>query len=838
MTFPNRILVIILLFAIPQWLVSQTLAVIKKEADKVFVEEQYSHSLVYAQEVLKMEPENLKYHFQAAKSAFEVRAYPISLRHLNVLVENDSANLYPSTQLLLAENYFTLGRYEEAIEAAYNMADNPKGIIFEKERAKRIIEMCEWTTAQVLNTNPDIEIVNLEALNSFDSDFPVSFSNNNLQYATYGKTTKSSKKWCNCDSPCNFEVSWSKHDFSNNAKDTINFPGVKEMLNHFTYSGSNHRIYYSEYTCTDEGSFSSIYFREQSGSGWGPAIKLPDNINKVGYSSKQPYLVSNFSELGDRLFFVSDMPGPYKGWDIWYTDIKNGQFSRPQNFEAINTVDDEITPFFHVPSQTFYFSSNGLPSQGGFDIYKIRYTDQTWCTFEFLPAPINSSFEDSYFILNETGEQAYFSSNRAGTKFDDPDYMYCCPDIFRASIPQDPNLLDIIVRPYHKITLEPLSDVYTRFLDITDPENPSSMGQPDEMNGTELVFKGVPFNKFFKAYGEKPGFLPDSNNVNSAYEACDQPPTLKYVNLYLAPKINLIVSVYDKITSEPFVEGATVDLMDDATGNVIASKNIADEGGYRFFFELEYDKDYRIRTYKSGAPEYLAFSEFKKIDSRVTKITQTIEEDLQLFRPLPLFFHHAEPRRLLPVSKVVEDTLVETNLDYSDFYESYVSTSSVNNYSKQIFDRNVTRDNRRNEVEAFFKEVEEGKKRLDTLAITIIKRLEEGEYDRVKLQVSGFASPVGDSLSNMALSQRRSNSMEKYLKYIFGREGKLNLVDKLEVELSPFGDRQARGKFSCDSPNITNKRACEKFSIPASKERRVEITNIEFQKQPINRDDE
>ena len=831
--------VLVFVLIAPSLAVSQSLSYLKKQADLAMEDEDYSKALAYAEEILKVEENDLKYQFFAARSSFEIRAYPITLRYLQQLMVADSSLSYPASYLLMAETKCTLGQYEEAAEYAYQIVDENLGGEFEQKRASRIIEICDWASGKATDFDQRVEVRNLGVINTKDSDFPVVFSNDKLRYVTYrqgAETERSSGKqdWCNCGGSCNFRMDWTRYGIDNSFSDTINFPGEKRSLSHFTFSGADHRIYYSTCECDeDQQVICRLFYREQSEEGWGPAVELPERINKEGYSAKQPFLVSDFSEAGDRLFFVSDMPSSFGGWDIWYSDIKDGRFSKPLNFTEVNTIEDEITPYFHKLTQTFYFSSNGLLSLGGFDVYKIQRTGSGWCFASNLGAPVNSSFEESYFILNESGDRAYLASNRDNENFDDPDYRYCCSDIFEMGFEVEPPMVDIVVRPFHKITLEPLEGVG---LDLRNTTDDVSVGQPDEVAGTEYIYRQIPLEKQFEAFGERSGFLPDSSTATTIFEDCDVAPATVFVNLYLAPKINLIVSVYDKITELPFDQGATVELLDAASGEVLRSKSIPDEGSHRYFFELEYDRDYQVRTYKSGASEYIAFSEYKFIDSRVTKITQTLETELYLFKPLPLFFDHAIPARRLPISQVTADTVVSEGESYGTFYDAYTSEVRQRAYRTNKCDRMMSSTARGQEVDDFFAEVVEGKRRLDTLAQTLINRLEVGGYDEIQLQVSGFASPVGDSLRNLALSQRRSDSLEKYLEELFVQEGKADLVPKLAVELTPFGDQQGKGKYSCDGPGI-RRRCCEVFGIPASKERRVEITNIKFITSPPRRDE-
>ncbi|MBC7485455.1 MAG: PD40 domain-containing protein [Cytophagaceae bacterium] len=54
------------------------------------------------------------------------------------------------------------------------------------------------------------------------------------------------------------------------------------------------------------------------------------------------------------------------------------KWSAPQLFsDKINTIYDEHGPYLHPDGKTMYFSSNGLNSVGGFDIFKTVYSDAT-----------------------------------------------------------------------------------------------------------------------------------------------------------------------------------------------------------------------------------------------------------------------------------------------------------------------------------------------------------------------------------------------------------------------------------------------------------------------------
>src|SRR5439155_19133858 len=81
----------------------------------------------------------------------------------------------------------------------------------------------------------------------------------------------------------------------------------------------------------------------------------------------------------------------------------------------VNTAGDEVSPFYHGVSNTLFFSSNGLPGLGGLDIFKSAFNvdDSLYTMPKNMSAPINSSQDDAYFIMERTQGRGFFASDRA-----------------------------------------------------------------------------------------------------------------------------------------------------------------------------------------------------------------------------------------------------------------------------------------------------------------------------------------------------------------------------------------------------------------------------------------
>jgi outer membrane protein OmpA-like peptidoglycan-associated protein len=151
-----------------------------------------------------------------------------------------------------------------------------------------------------------------------------------------------------------------------------------------------------------------IYFSMIDGKNW----SLPKNIGapvNSEYWESQP----SISADGKTLYFVSNRPGGIGGMDIWITEMdENGEWGEPYNAgDVINTPGDETTPFIHFDGKTLYFSSNGRPNLGGYDIYLTRIQDdESWSEPVNLGYPINTHRDEMGLTIESNGIRAYYAS--------------------------------------------------------------------------------------------------------------------------------------------------------------------------------------------------------------------------------------------------------------------------------------------------------------------------------------------------------------------------------------------------------------------------------------------
>jgi len=116
--------------------------------------------------------------------------------------------------------------------------------------------------------------------------------------------------------------------------------------------------------------------------------------------------------------------------DIWYAFMtEDGTFETPINAgKKVNTIEDDITPWFVKENKTLYFSSTWHKGLGNFDIFTSAFINNEFSEPQNIGYPINSSYNDIYYSINSKKDKAYISSNRLGSYFEDK--PNCCNDIY------------------------------------------------------------------------------------------------------------------------------------------------------------------------------------------------------------------------------------------------------------------------------------------------------------------------------------------------------------------------------------------------------------------------
>jgi outer membrane protein OmpA-like peptidoglycan-associated protein len=166
-----------------------------------------------------------------------------------------------------------------------------------------------------------------------------------------------------------------------------------------------------------------IYESKKDGNSWVKGKSI--SINSTDYDCVFPFITKD----GKRLFFASNMPGGFGGFDLYYADAKgDSSWNTPINLgQSINSELDEMYPY--IDSDTLYFSSKGNKGFGGADIFKSAIVNNSFSDPKNLGKPYNSSKDDFSFIINNKERFGYLSSNREGAHGYDNIYEFNIPEL-------------------------------------------------------------------------------------------------------------------------------------------------------------------------------------------------------------------------------------------------------------------------------------------------------------------------------------------------------------------------------------------------------------------------
>lgn len=288
-----------------------------------------------------------------------------------------------------------------------------------------------------------------------------------------------------------------------------------------------------------------IFSCELSGDKWSNPVKLSSKINSS-------YQESSASLSPDQkiMYFASNRPGGQGGLDIYYTQkTAGGEWGEAVNLgPAINSPYDEDAPFIHPDGKTLYFSSNGHNSIGGNDIFKSTLQGKKWSLPTNMGFPINTVYNDNYFVLSADGKKGYYSSNRPQGSGGG--------DIYFLGVPEEQGVVPLTMMKGKIITGDKQVPTKIKVLDKESGEVINNVYNPNIKTGKYLII--FPPGKSYDLIIEAQGYLPYLVNIcvpNQNY----------FYELYQEIYMKSIVEAGKKVGQEISVKNVFYDIEKDST---------------------------------------------------------------------------------------------------------------------------------------------------------------------------------------------------------------------------------------------------------------------------------
>ena len=368
---------------------------------------QYELAEQKLRDAIKIDPEFLEAHLILAELYKDKKKYDSSIKSYLKVFEIDSLFFKPAI-FSLAEVYFLNGEYGEALKY-FNSFLN-KSPVSDKliQRAGKYLDDCNFALEAVKNPVPFHPRSLGDSINTDYDEYWPSISVDDKLLIFTRQTSQSAKSLSGIRYQEDFYYSsrpdsvWLKARNIGTPLNTADNEGALSL------SAGGQSMYFTACNRPDGLGGCDIYYSSRTDKGWLQGSNIGAPLNSASWES-QPSLSSD----GRSLYFVSNRKGGFGGMDLWvsyYTD--SGSWSEPVNLgRDINTAGDEMSPYIHFDGKTLYFSSNGRPSMGGFDIFMAnKISDTIWTGIRNLGYPINTQTDEIGLIINSSGNTAYFSS--------------------------------------------------------------------------------------------------------------------------------------------------------------------------------------------------------------------------------------------------------------------------------------------------------------------------------------------------------------------------------------------------------------------------------------------
>lgn len=201
--------------------------------------------------------------------------------------------------------------------------------------------------------------------------------------------------------------------------DSMSFSGpsmidgeINNTKNHVSFLSfvAEDRVYLSTFRMNAKRPFFNIFESILTAEGWSAPLTIENLIKE--FNCLHPAVSPN----GQMLVIASDMHSKQQRTNLYISYRgANGQWGALQELSVLNTEGSEITPYF-ASDDTLFFASDGQFGPGGFDLFYSILRNGSWSK----PNPLNelnTAYDESDFTFIDKGI-AVFASNRPGSRGD------------------------------------------------------------------------------------------------------------------------------------------------------------------------------------------------------------------------------------------------------------------------------------------------------------------------------------------------------------------------------------------------------------------------------------
>jgi tetratricopeptide (TPR) repeat protein len=407
-----------------------------KLGDQSYTEGNFYNASHYYNEAMKRDSSKLPLLYKYASSLRMLNEYEKAEFYYQKVLKGDKNSEFPETLFYLAMMQRSNEKYAEAkknFRKVNNKSKRDKSSYFFQKSAQEMAACDFALNKKKAAFIEDLVVENAgKHINTIHADFGAVQSSEFLYYSSL-RTGDSPIVELDENEPMKWIKLFKQKLDTTGLSAAEELPEIINLGNHHNANGSfspDGELFYFSRCGTDK--ICNIWKANVTETGFAKAVSLSEHVNLKGYSSTQPSLA--LIDGKQYLFFSSNRPGGHGGLDIWHSEIIDGKASKASNAgKIINSIEDEVTPFYHSPSKSFYFSSNWHVGFGNFDIFKSEGIPGDFKEPENVGLPLNSGANDFYYTIDSAALIGYFTSNRKGAMVLEGET--CCNDIYRFIYP-------------------------------------------------------------------------------------------------------------------------------------------------------------------------------------------------------------------------------------------------------------------------------------------------------------------------------------------------------------------------------------------------------------------
>lgn len=398
-----------------------------KNGDEKFVKGDYYYALSFYHQALKLDSNTVDILWKTAEAYRAYKDYRMAEYYYGKVYEKEGTKLFPYSLLNYALMQKQNEKYPEALksfkQAVRKYSKDRKGYLYLK--AKKEVESTTWAISnQRIQDHVIVDHLPKE-INTPNSEFGSTIYQNQLYFSSLrADSITTNEEVYTKDYKTRIYTSELMGETYDSSQLVASLSLKKKNTGNGSFSLDGKRFYFSICKDNDYNYQCKIAVARFEDGHFSDIDTLGEIINQDDANTTMP----SIGKLDGRevLFFSSNREKINK-MEVYFSIIKNGnQYGAPINIEAINTKDDDITPFWDDKNQRLYFASSWHNGFGGFDVFYSQYESNRFLTPTNAGQPVNSPANDYYYFKN--GDSAYVTSNRIGVYYSKN--PTCCTDIF------------------------------------------------------------------------------------------------------------------------------------------------------------------------------------------------------------------------------------------------------------------------------------------------------------------------------------------------------------------------------------------------------------------------